>query len=360
MSLVLDQNQSVISSGRLSTVTIDGFPYVVRVLGYSPLTTDPNITYDWRDLLGTVEYLTDNDTTDLPPDQRWIETIPVHRLEVFRPLRSLPSTPLMYHFVSNTRPMGYDVSPSIGKISELGTVGQPLNDVTNHGLGSGIYGLYLPDPALVSMYRSYPEQQVVVISPKNAYFLQDAEHGNTLTVASKELERYIDRFASGIGERGDRAEWPGDRGAEERSDRAEWPNRQAVGERSDRFTSRSTEDLAQQNSDLDRIARLWSFVFIRSFPTTLQGKAPLQTINRSFIASVVERTMTQPFLTDYAGVRSVMAPITVLMLSLGFDAIMADDPENNSWGRGCVYYGAFGVPGVVLESRQSRVRQRSW
>lgn len=60
---------------------------------------------------------------------------------------------------------------------------KPLQGSTRSGFGSGIYGYY-----------DKPDRSSTIIEMKNPYMLQDIDHGNSLTVASLQSNRFLDNI----------------------------------------------------------------------------------------------------------------------------------------------------------------------
>lgn len=190
-----------------------------------------------------------------------------------RKLRNLKKTSF-YHFGEQDHP----VASNFLRINKK-------FDIRHHaGLGSGIYGNYLKPATKKVLYK---------ITLSNAFFLQDKEHGESLTLASLSTLKYLnDYFAENI-------------------------------------------DLQSflKNNDPQDLVEKWNIVLARNVKKMILNSEDLKLVILKFLENY-----NHPLTDSYDGSFLVVQPVNVLLTSLGFDGIIATDEFNNSWDRGCVKF----------------------
>lgn len=231
----------------------------------------------------------------------------------------VPITPrLMYHFAPVISFDATDSNPIERNDPDLDSVGgvnlvqarsfvikrnmiAPLELTSRSALGSGIYGVYLSNSQQSDKLKSSPAQAVYEIDSTNAYPLQDKEHGDSLTVASLNTNRYLDRI----------------------------------------ITSLRDEEFLDMNIVLNRIQinyiptlfTLWNIVFYRTGDFISQEQLD------NLLAEYVYNYLTSDTVLDTMTNEPVHElPINSILRSLGYDGIIAKDAHNNGWNRGCVSY----------------------
>ena len=173
-----------------------------------------------------------------------------------------------------------------------------LELTSRSALGSGIYGMYLPDETIIPSLLTDQSQISYRIQCPNAYIIQDKEHGESITVASLHTNRYLDRIIPAL-----------------RSD-----------------NSLNPLSLLQMNS-IQNLTTLWNIVFYRTE----------QYITQEWLEKVLTNYIVR-YISDHNLVDSINGdsiqelPINDVMKELGYDGIIGDDPYTNGWGRGCVTY----------------------
>lgn len=236
-----------------------------------------------------------------------------------RPLRSAPPDATIYHFSST------------GTISasEYATAGRdPLRLVTQHGLGSGIYGLYAPNEEALDVYRRDWMQQVYPIPCPRPLYLQDEEHGTSLTQASKATDDYVDFIISAI---------------RQVSPDQIWQNQPVPSEpicnqlgasgtlsQITQFMVQAEANRSRDTPGLEGLQILWNNVLareVRQIMVPLNGLILL-------LGSYILLYLSNPG-------RLIPEPVTYLLVALNFDSLFSEDPKNNNFGRGCVRYCPF-------------------
>lgn len=238
-----------------------------------------------------------------------------------RPLRQPPERTTIYHFSRD----------QTIQASEYARAGEDsLTSLTNHGLGSGIYGLHLPNAAAARSHQRNLNQHVYPIPCFNSFYLQDAEHGNSLTQASKYTDRYVDYIIEFIHTAEPEMTWQ-----EQEQKTTEAPICDEVGAAGQlvdviRHMSAAESQRPDDISSLEGLQVLWNNVLARE---SRQIMLPPQAVVL-ILGSYILLSLTN------SG-RLIPEPVTYLLVSLGFDSIIADDPYNNSFSRGCVRYCPF-------------------
>lgn len=282
----------------VEVAVIDGVPYVVEIVGFKVQPADPFFETPESTVV-TIRLLTNGAGDANPENGRWEETHDLSAIVSFLPIQSIPTPVTIYHYLPVGMPA--NTPPKASEYIATTVTDQPFVSSTNHGLGSGIYGLYFPNPQLAQL-QGQKGQTILPIPCQSPYYLQGAKHGDSLTTASKMLDRVVDaKLATG------------------------------------------------RNQPLTGLVNIWNLVFYQSHRRT--------PITSQLLTEVIDETIRdyrQPQQVDLAGRQAVTAPINRLMTKLGFDSIVAGDSHNNDWSRGCVRYPPY--PGVTrLETRQSRI-----
>lgn len=273
--------------------TEEGDTYLVQVLNRKGNLTE-------------IKRLTDSNgnlTTDFDP-----EKIFTKQLVSDLPLKDIkPKT--IYHFASPK--VNYQM-----KASSFVTYGKPLSSACSHGLGSGIYGLYLNEPRQIDAFSSSPEQIVYGIDLRNPLVIQDSYHLNSLISASNNTSRYVTQIINAA------------RGME--------------------ITYENILNLIRQRS-LDNISLLWVIVFLRSTNIISDNKEWLRNVLANYVLDYFNDDRIKD---SFTGEVIHELPINYIMRSLSYDGIIGDDKEINSWRRGCVCYNY--STATILEGSASR------
>ena len=178
------------------------------------------------------------------------------------------------------------------------SIERPLELTSRSALGSGIYGMYLPDESIIPSLLTDQNQITYRIACPNAYIIQDKEHGESITVASINTNRYLDRIIPALSA----------------------------------DNSLDALSLIQMNS-IQNLTTLWNIVFYRTEQFITQ-----EWLER-VLTSYVIRYISDHSLVDSINGDSIQElPINDIMLGLGYEGILADDVYNNGWNRGCVSY----------------------
>jgi hypothetical protein len=244
------------------------------------------------------------------------------KLVSFRQLRTLESSSL-WHFASPK--VHYQLKAS-GFVSS----GRSLVSACSHGLGSGIYGLYINDPDVVKKIRHNEQQRVYLVECRHPFLIQDGDHVNSITVASMATNRYVDDLIKDLDE-----------------DMVDY-----------------SEILAYiQAHDITHLALLWWIVFVRSVRPIGQIERPGEhsslgndvTWLKIILAQYVWEYRTNMTLRDtISKVRIRELPINYIMRALGYDGLLGDDRVTNTWARGCICYNY--LLATVLEGSDTRRR----
>lgn len=200
-------------------------------------------------------------------------------------------------------------------------INRPLESTSRSGLGSGIYGRYLQNPDIIPSLLTEANQSVYLIDCQNAYPIQDKEHGESLTIASLNTNRYMDRIIQAL------------RGLQNLTlDNNESPN--------DMNGYNTALGLIRMNEN-KTLLRLWNIVLYRT-----QDQISKEWLD-DILAKYAIKYLTDTTLVDSVNGDSLQElPINDIMLALGYDGIIASDPYNNGWNRGCVSYN-YSLAGVI-------------
>lgn len=163
--------------------------------------------------------------------------------------------------------------------------------ITNHGLGSGIYGV-LPTPRVLDVV--YADAVYDEITLNNPLFLQDNAHGQLFTRLSKRLQELATAMIADLG--------------------GFYPSRTQVWR------------LMEEHIDLTReTIQLIDKVFSR--------------VGRQVLASPLLSTALTEFFQEYQTASNhARQPINFLMTRLGYDGVYADNDSDNAFNRGLVRY----------------------
>lgn len=206
---------------------------------------------------------------------------------------------IIYHFASDR--IGYKL-----KASSFVTHGTPLVSACSHGLGSGIYGLFFTNENLILPLKSNIDQIVYKISYKKPFIIQDSYHLNSLITTSMSTNRYIDHMINKLNN-------------------------------IDTISYIIILNNIRSNP-IDNLIVLWYIVFLRSkHPIALveENKHLLEMI----LANYIWDYFTDQQLRDTINGSIIHElPINSIMRIFGYDGIIGNDNETNSWSRGCVAY----------------------
>lgn len=213
----------------------------------------------------------------------------------------------IYHF---TNPE----SNGLLKASEFVTSGSRLEGNTNHGFGSGIYGLYFKHPSRVKKYKLFSDQIVYKIMLKNPFIIQDQAHGESITVASMETDRFIDRI----------------------------------------IEENAPEKI--KTTDIDNLVVLWNIVLYRSNTFVPLSSDTLKNILSNYITTFFnDNSLKDTFLKDTKDGKVVHeSPINSIFRHYNYDGLISNDPQTNNWTKGCISYNYSYTP-IIIQSRGSRI-----
>lgn len=203
----------------------------------------------------------------------------------------------------------YYYLPLDGEVAAIGyaikSKQNPLENTTNVGLGSGIYGRYIDESEDPRDYVSHKGQQIYTIESPEAYPLQDKEHGESLTMASLQTNLYMDTILEFVTSKN----W--------HSERVDLRSAIAI------IKSESTQNLVT----------LWNMVFYRA-----GGAISKDWLDDVLAEYVVRYFSRDPLLDSNTKEEIIELPINDIMTGLGYRGIIASDVDNNINRRGCVSY----------------------
>ena len=194
-------------------------------------------------------------------------------------------------------------------------------------LGTGIYGTYIHNERDLQNYTTSPNQTIYKVTCERPYIVQDKEHGESITVASLHLNRYIDFLLENLS-----GNPPSDNSTKNNN-----PAFVNVKIKLNNLKNKANQDLRRDDAFmLKNITTLWSIALERTYddlPLTLD-------FVEAMIVDVVNR-----YIYDYQNSTFtigeedvVVMPINYIMGYLGYDGLMAEDSFNNGWTRGCIKY----------------------
>ena len=169
-----------------------------------------------------------------------------------------------------------------------------LESTSRSALGSGIYGIYLRDESEIPSLRTESNQRVYRIDNRYSYLVQDKEHGESITTASLHTNKYIDKAFE---------------------------------------TAQVDPSTYIEENPIINLVTLWNIVLYRT-----QEEITKNELERILI-NYMSRYLSDNALKDTINGNDIETlPINDIMNALGYDGLLADDPYNNGWGRGCVNY----------------------
>lgn len=164
-----------------------------------------------------------------------------------------------------------------------------LEQTSNSGLGSGIYGFYEN-----SNMNSYE------ILCEDAYLIQDREHGESFTIASLQTNRLIDSCILFFNDK--------------------------------EFTENQIE-LFFVSKEFDDLVTLWSIVFLRTNNEIKTNEF------HKVISQYSHNYLTKNELFDSINGDAIQElPVNHILGLIGKNGVIGDDSYSNSWDRGCVLY----------------------
>lgn len=282
-----DEGLVYIASARSFSETV-GVTHIAKIL--STFTEDQR---SWT----TVQLLTDNTGNVL--EYQDVRTVTTNALVSNRAFK--PFTPRMYHFARTPSTSVGSYTISATNMVNVERRKQPLSSTSITGLGSGIYGLYLPPGVNIDNLRARADQEVYEITMKNPYFLQDKEHGASFSLAALHTQRYLERIINAV-----------------RAD----PD----------FTRADVLALIELNPS-HHILRLWNIVFYRTHQHLSLDNWHL------ILTDYVMNYLTGPYYVDTETQDSLQVqPTNYILTFFGHDGVLAQDVHNNHWNRGAVSY----------------------
>lgn len=169
----------------------------------------------------------------------------------------------------------------------------PLTSTSRTALGSGIFGTRTIN------YNSALKPHLITIT--NAYEIQDAAHGDSITMASSNTNGFLDNVLAMLADQ----------------------------------NSVGLLDItnAVNSTDYLHLVVLWNIVFYRTREMISReqlGEVLAQYIYKYLQVSSLHDSITQDELAEL--------PINDIMRSMGYNGLIATDPYNNGWDRGSVSY----------------------
>lgn len=230
--------------------------------------------------------------------------VPANRIVSERPTHDIEFREI-YHFTSssdlNQSSIIESQSPIIARSFVIkSNLIDPLISTSRSALGSGIYGLYSSNPSNITTLRSDSNQEIYMIELSNPYLIQDKEHGESLTIASLNTNAYLDRVLESL-----------------------------------------RNEIIDYDTVLARIKlnnnpalfTLWNIVFYRTKDFLSQD-----VLDSLLTEYLVKYLVSDSFIDTISGEFVYELPINLILRNLGYDGIIASDPYNNGWDRGCVSY----------------------
>lgn len=184
-------------------------------------------------------------------------------------------------------------------------------EITNHGLGSGIYGFANATPEQISEAASKYNSTAYTVHMNNPLFLQDDTHGAQLTELSKTMQRVASAFRT--------ARTKG--------------------------TTATVDEWAATQPDLNTL---------KTKLVSLLGRAGVTITPESAEAQITGAL--KAFFTAYDSTSAgqlVAQPVNFLLNRLGYDGVYATDKVNNAFNRGNVAYTV--PPGTSKTGKSDRL-----
>lgn len=173
-----------------------------------------------------------------------------------------------------------------------------LESSSRTALGSGIYGYYVSDKSKIDVLMTDKTQTVYEIDMKDAYNVQDKEHGESITIASLVTNRYIDKIISLVFNRDD-------------NDYINMLN-------------------YIKNDNIENLVTLWNIVFYRT------NNNISYELLQSILAGYLAKYFTISTIIDtHTKQELIELPINYIMSSLGYIGLITTE---NMWDRSSVSY----------------------
>jgi hypothetical protein len=291
---LLDYNQCLVYiENNKPFADVDGTTQIAKVLRTPMGTDDTGSLTQWYEL----ELITDQEGDRIPPQPL---TASEDTIVSNRSTRDIQPR-IFYNFatltnLSQASNIQYPLTATSFVIKSR--VDRPLELTSRSALGSGIYGLYLQDPDMIPPLLTDSTQITYTIECPNAYIIQDKEHGDSLTLASLNTNRYLDRIIQVLNGNQDM----------------------------------NALTLIQMNS-ITNLTTLWNIVLYRT------GEFITKDWLEQILANYATNYVNNNDLIDSVNGDAIhILPINDIMKALGHDGIIGDDSSTNGWGRGCVSY----------------------
>ena len=282
---------------------VDGTTQIARVVR-TPVTTDSEgATIQWYEL----ELITDSEGDRLEKPQPIVvseDRIVSNRSKKDILLRQFYNFASLTNSFENGGDIQYPLAATNFVIKDRSD--SPLESTSRSALGSGIYGIYLSDESMIPHLLTDENQITYLIDCPNAYIIQDKEHGESITVASLNTNRYLDRVIPAL-----------------QSDDSIKPL-----------------DFIQMNP-IHNLWTLWNIVLYRTNQHIAQDRLEQVLANYvvHYLSDPQDHSSSYQTLVDSINGNALHElPINAIMRELGHDGIIGDDPYTNSWDRGCVSY----------------------
>jgi hypothetical protein len=243
---------------------------------------------------------------------RAFHDITPRRIYHFAPLTNLSPTGSNFEYPIQAR--GFVIKSNQQK---------PLEATSRSALGSGVFGIYLKSEDLIDEFRTAPNQTVYAVECPLAYPIQDKEHGDSLSVASLNTNRYLDRVINAA-----RDETVRD------------------------FNAILT--LIRDNPE-PRLYTLWNIALYRT--EDYVGAEELTSLLAQYVVSYYAENSA---LDSVNGAPLHELPINGIMRYLGYqDGVIASDLYNNGWDRGGVWYNYKSVE-ATIQGETARYRSQAY
>lgn len=180
----------------------------------------------------------------------------------------------------------------------------PLNNTSRSALGSGIYGIFANKNSNINEFLTDTKQTVYIVDCPNAYTSQDKEHGESITTASLNTNRYLDRIISAV------------RGSMRDND----------------VSMEYIKSLVRNNS-IENLVVLWNIMLYRSKNIIMREQ-----LENILIQYIYDYFSNNSLVDSLNGNIIQPLPINNILKNIGYDGIIGNDSYINGWGRGCVSY----------------------
>lgn len=220
-----------------------------------------------------------------------------------------------------------------------------LERTSKFGLGSGIQGVYLKDSKMIPYLMTEANQKPFEIQLSNPFIIQDREHGESLSLASVNLNRFIDQLLK-------------------RFNNILLDNRNNINLLSDGniFTTDILDSCKTVTDQIGYSIKNYHQTFIESLPNEIRNSLEKHIVNQwtmvfdrtdfkidenliidaiyNFVVEFINK-LTESDL-DYRDSitqnKLIEQPINFIMKLIGIDGLIADDEFNNGWDRFCISY----------------------